>query len=87
MEEKIRCQSCGMPLAEGFFGTEPDGLPSQDYCKFCYRKGVFTDPELTLDGMIEKSVHHMTTILGMPEERASALAKSFIPYLKRWKEN
>lgn len=85
MEEKMRCQSCGMPLAAEFFGTEDDGLPSLEYCKFCYRKGKFTEPDLTREGMIQKSVFHMTALLGLPEERAQALAKTVIPELKRWK--
>jgi hypothetical protein len=87
LEEKVRCQSCGMPLSEEFFGTRADGMPCPEYCKFCYRKGKFTDPDLSLEGMVEKSVYHMTALLGMPEERALELAKKVIPELGRWKEN
>mgnify|MGYP001569771182 CR=1 FL=1 len=85
-QEKKRCQSCGMPLGEGFFGTHEDGSENQDYCSFCFEEGKFTDPDLTMDQMIELSVEHMTTDLEMTEEQSKELARLYIPKLKRWKE-
>ena len=84
MEDKIRCQSCGMPLGPGFFGSDADGREVQEYCKFCYVNGVFTKPDMTMEEMIRTSVSHMMDELGMPEEKAQELAKSTIPTLKRW---
>ena len=53
MEEKKFCQSCMMPLnAPEDFGTEKDGSPSADYCKFCYVNGEFTG-DMTMEQMIE----------------------------------
>jgi hypothetical protein len=46
--------------------------------------GSFTEPDLQLDQMIERSVNHMTSELQMPEDRAIQLAQTVIPELKRW---
>ncbi len=73
-----------MPLAEGFMGTNADGLENEEYCVICFKDGVFTEPDLTMEEMIAKSVEHMTTVLQMPEEEAKRLAQTFIPPLKRW---
>jgi hypothetical protein len=89
MENKIRCQSCGMPLSEtsGNLGTNRDGSNTLEYCAFCFRMGEFTSPNQTLDEMIESSIENMTADLNMPIERATELANSFIPTLGRWKKN
>jgi len=87
MDQKQRCQSCGMPLGNGFFGTEIDGSGSSEYCKFCYQKGMFTEPDLTMDEMIAMSVKNMTEDLHFPKEKAERLANDFIPQLKRWQQN
>ena len=86
MEEKVRCQSCGMPLSAAFgnFGTEGDGSRADEYCSICYQAGAFTKPDQTLAEMIESSVENMTTDLGMSEEKARELASTFLPGLKRW---
>ncbi len=88
MEEKIRCQSCGMPLSEDFgnLGTEQDGSSNLEYCSFCYQNGGFTNPDQTLEEMIQSSIENMTgSDLKMPVEKATDLANSFIPTLGRWK--
>lgn len=88
MDNKARCQSCGMPIAEEFgnLGSEADGSLHSEYCRFCYSNGGFTNPDQTLEEMIRSSVENMTTDLQMPPERATALANSFIPTLKRWQK-
>ncbi len=62
MENKIRCQSCGMPLAESFgnFGTNADGSSAVEFCNICYREGAFNNPNQTLDEMIQSSIENMT---------------------------
>lgn len=85
MDEEIRCQSCGMPIGEEFFGTESDGSVSHDYCYMCYAKGAFLLPDLTVEGRIDLSVDNMVNDLGMTEDQAEKLAHDFIPHLKRWK--
>ncbi len=89
MKDKIRCQSCGMPLSEEFgnFGTEKDGSNNSEYCSFCYKEGDFVNPNQTLEEMIQSSVKNMTgSDLNMPIEKATELANSFIPTLGRWKQ-
>ena len=47
MEERIFCQCCGMPLdAPEDMGSNADGSPNRDYCRWCYQRGAFTAPEM-----------------------------------------
>lgn len=82
--DKERCQSCGMPLGPGFFGTEADGSDTQVYCKFCYRDGAYVSPEMTMDEMLNLSVEQMVGQQGMPLEEATKAAHEVIPTLERW---
>ncbi len=86
MEEKIRCQSCGMRLSETFknLGTNLDGSNTWEYCTFCFQKGNFTNPNQTLEEMIASSIENMISEVGLSLEKATELARSFIPTLKRW---
>lgn len=86
MNDKARCQSCGMPLAAEFgnLGTNADGSTVSDYCLFCFKAGAFTNPAQTMEEMIQSSIENMTGDLQMPLERATELANSFIPTLRRW---
>ncbi len=85
--EKKRCQSCGMPLNQGWYGTEKDGTQNTTYCSFCYKNGAFTDPERTLQEMLEISIEHMMKELHFTREKATELAHAVIPNLGRWKRN
>ena len=86
MDDKVRCQSCGMPLSEAFgnYGTLADGSNHPEYCIFCFKDGAFTQPHQTMDEMIQSSIENMTKEQGMPEDKARELAYAFIPRLKRW---
>jgi hypothetical protein len=86
MDDKIRCQSCGMPLSSEFanLGTNADGTKTDEYCSFCFQNGEFTAPNQTLEEMIKSSIENMTADLNMPPEKAAELANSFIPKLRRW---
>ena len=86
MDNKARCQSCGMPVSAEFgnLGTHADGSRVSEYCIFCFANGDFVNPNQTLEEMIQSSIENMTTDLQMPPEQASDLANSFIPTLKRW---
>lgn len=33
------CQSCAMPMTAADHGTNADGTPSADFCKFCMKDG------------------------------------------------
>lgn len=85
MDLSTRCRSCGMPLGEGFYGTHADGSRNSEYCKFCHANGAFTEPALTVEGMIQLSTEHMKRELGFDQAKSEQLARSVIPNLARWK--
>ncbi len=85
MKDMTFCQSCSMPLDNpAMAGTEKDGAPSKEYCKYCYQNGVFTTPEMTLE--------EMRTIVTREMEKQHigkdtiSLAVNSLPGLKRWKD-
>lgn len=78
------CQSCGMPLdSPDILGTNKDGSANQDYCRFCFKNGEFTNPYLTMAGM------KTTVRIEMEKQKAAPdiIEKSvnIVPNLKRWK--
>jgi hypothetical protein len=80
------CQSCGMPLEEPEdFGTEAGGFRVNDYCRFCFADGAFTDPGISMQAMAAKCVSIMSEqgIMSAPE--AHALMADMLPRLKRWR--
>ncbi|MEP7076603.1 MAG: zinc ribbon domain-containing protein [Acidobacteriota bacterium] len=86
MNDRVRCQSCGMPLSEEFknFGTGADGSPVGEYCMFCYKNGDFTNADQTVEEMVQSSIVFMTANLGFSEEEATQMSNDVIPKLKRW---
>lgn len=86
VETPHRCQSCGMPLEDGFYGTLQGGATMTEYCKFCFQDGNFTEPELTALEMLNRTTAHMETALGFTPEEAMALAQGMIFELRRWKK-
>lgn len=82
--QKIRCQSCSIPLDEGFFGTEEDGTETQEFCRFCYVAGRFTEPELTMEQQLARSLDFMVRKLKIPEPKSREFCYAIIPKLKRW---
>jgi hypothetical protein len=84
MENRNYCQSCSMPLDKPeLLGTEKDGSPSNEYCKYCYQNGEFTSPGLTLDEMKDRMTRMMDKE-NLPEDILEA-AINRLPHLKRWK--
>lgn len=80
------CQSCGMPLTGQELGTEADGSPSPDYCKYCYQQGAFTS-SMTMEEMIDFCAKPMVDANpGMTEEQAKEQMHRFFPLLLRWKK-
>ncbi len=65
----------------------PYGSNNFEFCNFCFADGQFTNPSQTLEEMIQSSIENMTADLNMPIERATELANSFIPTLRRWRKN
>ncbi len=82
------CQSCGVEIRTRFeFGTTATKVINTDYCKYCYRNGEFTEPDITMEQMIEKVAASLAEKKDMPLERAKMLASELIPTLKRWRKN
>lgn len=87
MDERIFCQSCGMPMTEAeHFGTKADGSLEEDYCTYCYQNGAFTNA-CTMDEMIDFCVN-MGMDSGMYQDREEATKglEAWFPTLKRWKQ-
>ena len=77
------CQSCSMPIDDiNDRGTEKDQSKSTEYCKYCYKDGAFTEPEMTFEEM--KS----TVTIQMQQMNLShdIIQKSLdrLAHLKRW---
>ena len=80
------CQSCAMPMDKTeLFGTNKDETRSNGYCTFCFQNGKFTEPEMTMQQMVDKCVRIMVQRNIMVEEDARKLMAGAIPNLKRWK--
>jgi hypothetical protein len=87
MEDKVRCQSCGMPLSDEFpdgYGTGSDGSKISEYCSFCFQNGAFTNPDQTVEQMVQTSIDFMTANLGFTREKAAEMSNAVIPNLRRW---
>ncbi len=77
------CQSCTFPIDNiEDRGTEKDGEKSDLYCKYCYKDGAFTDPDMTLEKMKEIALNEMKK-KKTPENIIQA-SISMLPQLKRW---
>ena len=78
------CQSCGMPMEKPEdFGTNADRSRNEDYCCFCFKNGDFTNPNLTMEQMIDKLVGFADK-MQMSQAQAREMAQRVIPKLKRW---
>ncbi|MBK8302523.1 MAG: zinc ribbon domain-containing protein [Chloracidobacterium sp.] len=86
MDDKIRCQSCGMPISDDFnnYGTDANGSTVSEYCMFCYTDGGFTNPTQTVDEMVQSSIDFMSKEFKMPVEQATQISNDVIRKLKRW---
>lgn len=81
----ITCQSCGMPMKiDSDFGTNADGRKNEEYCTFCFQKGQFTNPNITMEQMITACAGIMVKY-GTSEDQAKKQVQELIPTLKRWK--
>jgi hypothetical protein len=76
------CQSCADPYDEK--GTEADGTINDDFCLDCYRAGMFTEPEITMAEMIERTVASRVRDTDLSLDEARDYLDSIFPTLKRW---
>ena len=80
------CQSCSMPLTRPEeFGSDTSGYRVNDYCRHCYMGGSFTDPDVTMEQMIDRCVSIMARRNIMPEAKARELLDRVMPCMKRWR--
>ena len=86
MSEENVCQSCCKPLDQAeLVGTEANEEKSQDYCIYCYKEGKFTQPDATLDVMINISAEVWADKdPNVTVEQAKAQLRKKLPLLKRW---
>jgi len=79
------CQSCGMPLSKDPLGggTNADGSLSSEYCSHCYRKGTFTQPNITAEEMTAL-VEGKLRSMHFPGFLARRFSKE-VPTLRRWR--
>ena len=84
--ENLICQSCGMPMnSKEVIGTNNDGTANTEYCTYCYQKGSFTSPNVTMEEEIEICIPFMKEN-GMDEAEVRSLLKVTFPKLKRWRK-
>ena len=78
-----------MPIEASFqnLGTEADGSPASEYCKFCYQNGAFTNPTQTVNEMVQGSIDFMTGTMEFTSEQATQMSNDIIPKLNRWQQN
>jgi len=75
-----------MPLGKPEdFGTDVMGFRVNCYCHFCFAKGAFTEPEISMQQMIDRCVAIMAELGIMPRPQAKTLMTEVMPKLKRWR--
>ena len=88
--ERTFCQCCMMPLDRPEDrGTEADGTPSQDYCRWCYQNGAFTAPDASMEDIIAFNLkfNGENGFPMGPQETAERNMRTWFPTLKRWKKD
>lgn len=63
-------------------GTEKNGQKSELYCKYCYKDGAFTNPEMTLEQM-KKNCEDQLKQQNIPSD-ILVQSLTMLPLLKRW---
>ena len=80
------CQSCAMPMTTpDEFGTQAGGSYHDEYCTYCFQEGAFTDPNLTLDHMVDFTSEMMVSDEDISESEARQAARESLAPLKRWR--
>jgi hypothetical protein len=73
-----------MPLGDPtLLGSEKDGSPSHEYCKYCYQDGEFVNPEMSLNEMTSLVIDQMKK--REIDQKIIEMSVSVLPNLKRWK--
>jgi len=88
MENKNRCQSCGILMEDAsLYGKNADGTSNREYCCYCFANGAFENPNETLDEMIESCIPYLVEDGTCADEAAArVMLKEHMPHLNRWKK-
>lgn len=79
------CQSCSMPLTTPEdFGTDKAGFRVNDYCRHCFSDGEFTEPDISMQEMLDRCVTIMDRQGIMRAPDARLLLSDVMPRLRRW---
>ena len=82
------CQSCGKVIrSASHCGTNFDGSKNPEYCWYCFQYGKYLEPDISLLQMVERICSRMTVISRVSPEKAHRDVMSYLPFLKRWREN
>ncbi len=79
-----RCQSCGIPLEEEMRGSNNDFTANEEFCKFCFLHGEFTEPYITMEEMVSQSTDRLMSEFNFPMNKAREFAEHYVPQLSRW---
>ena len=79
------CQSCMLPRDHDQFdkATEANGEPNDLYCSLCYKKGTFTNPDITNAKQMQDFVKDILKQQGYGRLKRWFFT-TYIPKLKRW---
>ncbi len=73
-----------MPLGDpAVLGSEKDGSPCHEYCKYCYQVGEFVNPNMSLNEMTSLVIDQMKK--REIDQKIIEMSVSVLPNLKRWK--
>jgi len=73
-------------VKDGDFGKNADGSKNEEYCCYCWQEGKFTEPNITLDQMVDKVANMLAQVKNIPEDSALEMTIHFLPKLKRWQK-
>ena len=78
---RLICQCCGMPLEDDNISRESDGTFNEEYCKWCYASGEYTDARM--DDLIDFCAEHRANEQ-FTSEQVRAYMKELLPKLNHW---
>ena len=86
MSETAHCESCSRPIDDpGDFGAGTDGSRSTLYCSCCFAGGAFTEPDVTMEQMLERVIGIVTEHRIMSPEDARQKLPGYFKTLARWR--
>ena len=79
------CQSCSRPIdGTADFGTEASGERSERFCSCCYADGQFTEPDVTMEELVERVAPIVEKEHGLSATAAREKTVQIFKRLDRW---